>query len=211
MTLRLTRDSVKRILRWTQRILFTVAISLLAYAGFTLLHAWNFQRTERLRLEDLRTKSQAEEGAALREPSVAIPITLPPPAEGELIGQLDIPRLDLSVIVVAGTTRAILRRAAGHIVGTSMPGEPGGNIGISAHRDTFFRPLRNIQTDDLIKLATSVGEYRYRVVSTQVVKPNQVEVLDPVGSEVLTLVTCHPFYFVGSAPNRFIVHAKRVE
>jgi sortase A len=209
--LRLTRESLKRILRWTQRVLFTAAISLLAYAGFVLLDAWNFQRTERLRLEDLLTKRKAAKHTAPPQPSTTLAPTPRPPAEGELIGQLEIPRLDLSVIVVAGTTRAILRRAAGHIDGTSMPGEPGGNTGISAHRDTFFRPLRNIQTDDLIKLATSVGEYRYRVVSTQVVKPNQVEVLDPDGTEALTLVTCHPFYFVGSAPDRFIVRAKRVE
>mgnify|MGYP004701767989 CR=1 FL=1 len=211
MKLRLTRESLRRILRWTQRVLFTAAISLLAYAGFVLLDAWNFQRTERLRLEDLLTKRQAAKHTAPPQPSIALAPTPRPPAVGELIGQLEIPRLDLSVIVVAGTTKAILRRAAGHIDGTSMPGEPGGNTGISAHRDTFFRPLRNIRTDDLITLATSAGEYHYRVVSTKVVKPNQVEVLDPGATEVLTLVTCHPFYFVGSAPDRFIVRAERVD
>lgn len=211
MKLRLTRESLKGILRWTQRILFAAAISLLAYAGIVVLDAWNFQRTERLRLEELRTERQAVEDTAPAQPSTAVPAIPPPPAEGELVGQLEIPRLDLSVIVVAGTTKAILRRAAGQIAGTSMPGEPGGNIGISAHRDTFFRPLRNIRTDDLITLTTSAGEYRYRVVSIKVVKPNRVEVLDPDGTEALTLVTCHPFYFVGSAPNRFIVRANRVE
>jgi sortase A len=209
--LRLTRESFKLLLRWTQRILFAAAFCLLSYAGFILLDAWNFQRTERLRLEELRTEQQAAQDAAPPQISTTLPATPPPPTEGQLVGQLEIARLDLSVIVVAGTTKAILRRAAGHIAGTSMPGEPGGNIGISAHRDTFFRPLRNIRTDDLITLTTSVGEHRYRVESTKVVKPNQVEVLDPDGTEVLTLVTCHPFYFVGSAPNRFIVRAKRVE
>jgi sortase A len=102
-----------------------------------------------------------------------------------------------------------MRRAVGHIPGTALPGERG-NVGISGHRDTFFRPLRNIQRNDIIILTTLVSEYRYRVVSTRIVSPNDVAVLDQNGSETLTLVTCYPFYFVGSAPNRFIVRAERV-
>jgi sortase A len=81
---------------------------------------------------------------------------------------------------------------------------------LAGHRDTYFRPLRNIQQDDLITLTTLAGEFRYRVVSTKVVHPSEVSVLNPDGSEVLTLVTCYPFYFVGSAPSRFIVRAQRV-
>jgi len=90
-----------------------------------------------------------------------------------------------------------------------MPGQPG-NVGIAAHRDTFFRPLRNIQRDDVITLTTLSGEYRYRVVSTQVVSPSNVAVLNSDGNQILTLVTCYPFYFVGAAPSRFIVRAERV-
>jgi len=117
--------------------------------------------------------------------------------------------IGLSVMVIEGTGAKALRRAAGHIAGTALPGQPG-NIGISAHRDTFFRPLRNIRQDDIITLTTMGGEYRYRVVSTRVVNPSGVEVLGPSQTEVLTLVTCYPFYFVGSAPQRFIVRAERV-
>src|SRR6185369_4479665 len=73
----------------------------------------------------------------------------------------------------------------------------------------FFRPLRNIRQDDIITLTTMGGEYRYRVVATWVVNPSGVEVLGPSQTEVLTLVTCYPFYFVGSAPQRFIVRAER--
>jgi len=113
------------------------------------------------------------------------------------------------VMVVEGDDGKTLRRAAGHVPGTALPGQSG-NVGITAHRDTFFRPLRNIQLDDLITITTLQGEYRYRVVSTKVVNPEDVAVLDPSGGETLTLVTCHPFYFVGAAPNRFIVRAERV-
>jgi sortase A len=108
-----------------------------------------------------------------------------------------------------GTSSKTLRRAAGHIAGTSLPGQPG-NIGISGHRDTFFRPLRHIERNDLITLTTVSGEYRYRVLSTSVVGPDDVAVLEPGADEILTLVTCYPFYFVGPAPNRFIVRAQRV-
>ena len=102
-----------------------------------------------------------------------------------------------------------LRRAAGHISGTAFPGGPG-NVGIAAHRDTYFRPLRNVRKDDVITLTTAAAEYRYRVVSTQVVEPGDTSVLDSSGDEVLTLVTCYPFYFIGSAPRRFIVRAQRI-
>jgi len=134
-----------------------------------------------------------------------------PPAIGPngLIGRIEIQRLGVSVLVVEGTGVSALRRAAGHIAGTGLPGQTG-NIGIAAHRDTFFRPLRNVQRDDIITLTTLRGEYRYRVVSTKVVDPHDVAVLNPDGTEVLTLVTCYPFYFIGSAPNRFIVRAERM-
>jgi len=83
-------------------------------------------------------------------------------------------------------------------------------VGISAHRDTFFRPLRNIRQNDIITVTTLAGKYQYRVVSTQVVSPYNLTVLASNSQQILTLVTCYPFYFVGSAPNRFIVRAERV-
>jgi sortase A len=126
-----------------------------------------------------------------------------------LIGRIEIPRLGLSAIVAEGTDRTTLRRAVGHVPGTALPGQPG-NAGLTGHRDTFFRPLRNVLQNDIITVTTLGGEYRYRVVSTRVVKPTEVSVLQPTGNEILTLVTCHPFYFVGAAPNRFIVRAERV-
>jgi sortase A len=135
----------------------------------------------------------------------------PPIAANGLIGRLEIPGLGISAIVMEGTSGATLRRAIGHIAGTVMPGQAG-NIGLSAHRDTLFRPLRNIHRDDVITLTTLAGSFKYRVVSTRVVKPSALSVLDPGegNNESLTLVTCYPFYFVGPAPDRFIVRAERV-
>jgi sortase A len=197
------------ILRWTQRVLFAGAVSMLAYCGFVLTDTWIFQKAERRQLERLLADRREASGAARQNASRAKPSTSPPTVAGGLIGRIDIPRLGLTAIVVEGTSRTILRRAVGHIQGTPLPGQQG-NVGISGHRDTFFRPLRNIRLNDVITLTTLLGEYRYRVVSTQIVSPYDVAVLDPSRNEILTLVTCYPFYFVGSAPARFIVRAERV-
>jgi sortase A len=113
-------------------------------------------------------------------------------------------------MVVEGDDHRTLRRAVGHIPGTSLPGQAG-NTALTGHRDTFFRPLRNIRPDDIVTLTTLNGEYRYRVLSTQVVSPENVSVLEPGQNEILTLITCHPFYFVGAAPDRFIVRAERIQ
>ena len=115
----------------------------------------------------------------------------------------------LSVVVVEGVDRISLRRAAGHIPGTALPGEAG-NVGLAGHRDTFFRPLQDVKIDDEIQISTPTGNFKYQVVSLRIVDPENVGVLAPSGENVLTLVTCYPFYFVGPAPKRWIVRARQV-
>ncbi|MCI0418797.1 MAG: class D sortase [Acidobacteria bacterium] len=129
--------------------------------------------------------------------------TLPP------IGRLQIPAIDLSVIVLAGTDEWTLNRAAGHIEGTALPWELG-NTGIAGHRDSFFRGLRKISRNDRILLTTTRGVFQYRVEAVEIVDPTDVQVLKASLHPTLTLVTCYPFYFVGSAPKRFIVKAERL-
>jgi sortase A len=131
------------------------------------------------------------------------------PENGRLIGRLEIPRLGLSTVVLEGTDEVTLRRAAGHIPGTALPGRPG-NVGIAAHRDTFFRPLREIRKQDSILLTTLQGTRHYQVESIRIVFPQDVRVLKASGERILTLVTCYPFYFVGHAPRRFVVQAREV-
>jgi len=128
---------------------------------------------------------------------------------GDVIGELEIPRLHLSVVVFEGDDAGILRLGAGHIPDTALP--PGsGNIGIAAHRDTYFRPLRLIRVNDVIEMKTLAGESRYAVTETKVVRPSDIGVLARAPGRDLTLVTCYPFYYIGSAPERFIVHARKV-
>jgi len=126
-----------------------------------------------------------------------------------VIGRLDIPRLKLSVMVREGADEGTLRRAVGHIPGTALPGEAG-NVGVAGHRDTFFRPLKDVRIKDQIQFSTLKGNFRYKVESLRVVEPDNIGVLAPSGENVLTMVTCYPFYYVGPAPKRWIVRARQV-
>ncbi len=182
-------------LRLSQYALTVIGILILGYCVTVFLEARYFE-----------AKAARDFTAAL-EHKTAAPAA--PPANGSVIGQLQVPRLELSVMVVEGVSDGDLKLAAGHIPGTALPGQPG-NVGIAAHRDTFFRPLRNIRRNDAILLSTLQGAYSYRVVSTAVVRPEDTQVLNPIGHDRLTLVTCYPFNYVGSAPKRFIVWADRI-
>ena len=119
---------------------------------------------------------------------------------------LRIPKIRLEVPVLPGTDDRTLDRAVGHIEGTAKPGTDG-NLGIAGHRDGFFRGLKDVAPGDAMELDTFQGKDTYRVERTWVVNPEDVSVLDPTSTRTLTLVTCFPFYYVGSAPRRFIVRA----
>src|SRR5689334_22152478 len=198
---------------WVRWIFLAIAMISLGYVAYSYADAelfqayqnWQFDRAAhdpRPTAATIATKPMLLT-ASLREPS---PRAVAP---GAVLGRLEIARIGVSVIVAEGVDSRTLRRAVGHIPGTALPGEKG-NVAISGHRDTFFRPLKNIRRNDIITLVTVLGEYRYRVLSTKIVSPSDIAVLDPSANEMLTLVTCYPFYFVGSAPNRFIVRAERV-
>lgn len=202
------RRRKRPILQWARRLLFALSVVSLGYVVYSLLDARIFQAYESWRFSRASENSPA---APSVEPTI-LPVSSPPVpanaavASGSVLGRLEISRIGISVIIAEGTDGRTLRRAVGHIPGTALPGEPG-NIGISGHRDTFFRPLRNIRQDDEIILATLNGSDRYRVDTIQVVGPEDIEVLESTSGSVLTLVTCYPFYFVGPAPQRFIVRA----
>jgi sortase A len=128
---------------------------------------------------------------------------------GTPVAVLSIPKLGLDVPVFDGTGELVLNRGAGRIVGTARPGEAG-NVGIAAHRDGFFRGLKDVQVGDRIELAALRGTFVYTVDNIAVVKPSDVTVLKSRPQPSLTLVTCYPFYFVGDAPRRYVVQASLV-
>lgn len=124
----------------------------------------------------------------------------------EPLAVLSIPKIALEVPVFDGTNEIVLNKGAGRIAGTALPGEAG-NMGIAAHRDGFFRKLKDIHLGDQIKLATRDGTFVYAVKDIVIVPPTDVSVLHPLSRPALTLVTCYPFYYIGGAPQRYVVHA----
>jgi sortase A len=140
----------------------------------------------------------------------------PIPAEGSVVGRVSVERLNLSAMVRQGVSAKTLSEAVGHVPSTALPGQTG-NFAIAAHRDTLFRALKDIRIGDIVTFQSETGLYRYRVMATEIVNPTEVSVLRPDGGgliqrpgNLLTMITCYPFYYVGSAPKRFIVEARLV-
>jgi sortase A len=129
---------------------------------------------------------------------------------GTWIARLEAPSVELKATVLEGSDDVTLNRAAGHIEDTALPGERG-NLAIAAHRDTIFRPVRNLRLGDPLIVTTADRVYRYRVTQMRVVEPDDVGVLDGKDHATLTLVTCYPFTFIGHAPKRFVVSADLVK
>ena len=214
MRLVIAREPLGRILKWAQRALFACAVLFLGYCGFALADAWIFQRREsrdfdRL-LSDQRVVASGGAPQLFRQGFLKnSPKGAPAAATDGLIGRIKIPRLLLSAVVVEGIGRTTLRRVVGHIPGTALPGQPG-NVGLAGHRDTLFRPLKDLRIQDEIQFSTLRGDFKYVVESLIIVEPDNVAVLAPSQENELTLVTCYPFFYVGPAPRRFVVRARQV-
>lgn len=187
------------VLRWSRNILLIIGLLALGYVGFTLLDARLYQDEQAGRFEQALKEAKL---ARAKSPAIAV-------SEGSPLGRIEISAVGLTAMILEGTDEGTLQRAVGHIRDTPLPGQQG-NVALAGHRDTFFRELRKIRVNDEITLTTLNGSYRYRVDSTKVVKPEETEVLEDSDDDILTLVTCYPFDFLGSAPKRFIVRARRI-
>lgn len=200
--------------RWLQRAFLVLGLFLLMLWSGALLDSHAFQLVQ----------SQAFE-AALREAGPVPPVSAPrtaaavepdesgprDAAEPEaVLGRIVIPRLRITAMVAEGVDTRTLGRAVGHIPSTALPGRPG-NCGLAGHRDTFLRGLGKVRVDDVIRIVTLGGTYRYQVEWTEIVEPERVDVLDSTATRSLTLVTCYPFAYVGRAPHRFVVRARQLE
>ncbi len=190
-----TRGMVACALRTASGVLLLIGMVAVGYAAYAI--------------ESARTYQAAHERTFEATPPSAEPRVAEPPPEGSTLGRLQIPRLGLRVMVVQGDSPQILGRAVGHLPETTLPGEDG-NAALAGHRDTLFRPLRGVRPGDEITFETASRVVRYQVDWMLVVPPSSVEVLQSSGVRELTLITCFPFDFVGSAPNRFVVRAREV-
>ncbi|HVT58609.1 MAG TPA: class D sortase [Thermoanaerobaculia bacterium] len=214
----------QRLLLWLERLLLAVGLLCLSLVAYAVIDARWFAFREGRDFD--RTLAAARRHPAAWAPAGRPPAAQtdrletfrpaapsPPPAapllDGSVIGRIDIPRLGLSDLVLEGTGARTLRRGVGHIPETALPRQAG-NVGLAGHRDTAFRALQEIQPDDLITLQTADGVYPYMVDWTRIVAPEDVEVLESSSASQLTLVTCYPFSYIGSAPERFVVRAHLV-
>jgi sortase A len=207
------------LLRWSRNIFFIIGVLALGYYGYVLADARIFEAQQARQFE------QATKQFTLDTPSVNIPSPQLPAAVseveqtstsalgfdapgvlGSVLGRIEIKKIGLAAMLLEGIDHRSLRRAVGHIPSTALPGQPG-NVGIAGHRDTFFRGLRNIAKNDEITVTTIRGSYDYVVDFSEVVEPNDMNVLDPSSNSILTLVTCYPFWYVGPAPKRLVVRA----
>lgn len=168
--------------------------------GLGCLGMYAYETVEARRFQAEQTAAFEREVKAALKPSVV---------RGGLIGMLDVPRLQLSTPVIEGDDTRTLQRAVGHLSDTPMPWDAG-NSAFAGHRDGLFRPLKDVKVGDEIRFRTTRDEFRYRVTRTSIVMPDDLSVLAPQSDPAtLTLITCYPFYYVGSAPKRFVVHAAR--
>ena len=186
------------VLEW---VCATVGFVCLVWYSAVTFRAAQFQRSASVKLEQQRP---AEHPTIERPKSASTKR-----ADRALIGRLEIPRVNLSVMVVNGDDEATLQVAAGHLPDTPLPWELG-NSAVAGHRDSFFRPLSKIKLHDTMTLTTPHGQFHYAVSNVRVVEPNDLSVLAQNGRSALTLVTCYPFSYVGRAPKRFIVRADHV-
>ena len=189
-----------------KRLLLVSGCALVAGGAFALF-AYGYWQLDMLRVQ--REANQVTRNKRSAGPSSAPrTVVILPPHQGDVIGRIEIPRLRISAMVLEGTAPKTLRVAVGHISGTALPGIRG-NAALAAHRDTIFRPLQGVKAGDGIVMSTSYGEFRYVVNSIEIVNPTDVRVLRPTPDAELTLVTCYPFSYLGTAPQRFIVHARQ--
>jgi LPXTG-site transpeptidase (sortase) family protein len=211
MTNSLMKKQRKKVLVVLEYVFLLLGILALCYVAIVTIEARRYQSRAQQRL----INEEATVGAYRAGMTPALSST-PSPTPGRssfrqlremsLIGRLEIPRIHLSTVVAEGASARVLRKALGHVPGTALPGQYG-NIAIAGHRDTFFRHLGKLRSGDTINLITPNGRFRYAVERTEIVGPDDVGILQSGGDSSLTLVTCYPFYFVGPAPKRFIVHA----
>src|SRR3954453_1792019 len=173
------RSPVRTHWRWLEQLLWFTAAGLLGLSAFVLFEGKIYQLYLNSQFEEALNEQQltaVQHTPEFLKSASAIARSAPEP----YLGRLDIPRLDLSVMLLDGVDDSTLRFGLGHIPGTALPGH-GGNIGIAGQRDTFFRGLAKIRKDDEITVKTLQGDYRYIVDTVRIVNPEDIGVLDDPG------------------------------
>lgn len=207
--------------RFLQGALFGAGFLALGTSGLYCIHAAFYQHMQSRTFDAALRRAQESQGRVQQAGSGADTgwglADRPGPkrrsaplAPGAPVGRLEIPRLNISAMIGEGVDGSTLSVAIGHQTGSAFPGEPG-NVVLAAHRDSFFRGLKEISDGDMIHITTLDGSFDYEVIGQAIVNTERTDLLAPTSSPALTLVTCYPFHWIGQAPLRFIVRAKPVE
>jgi sortase A len=193
--------------RWAETTLLLCGIALLGDAGWKTARYYAFETDARWLLHaapqswKTEASTRPENGSLLGRPAFA--------GAPNVLGRLKIPRLGMSVLVLEGDDDAALSLGAGHLVGTAPIGGMGNTV-IAGHRDTAFRELRRIRLGDQISIEGEKTE-SYVVRTIQVVDPDDIQVLNSSKQRELTLLTCYPFTYLGSAPKRYVIRAEGIQ
>lgn len=202
-----------RPLAWSrlEKLLASLTLASLGFCAWAGLDAGLYQRIQGSRLDAiLRRAVGATAGSSKSEEQRMAAATRAEVRNSGLVGRLQIPRLGIEAIVAEGTDSRTLRRAVGHLPMSSLPGEAG-NVALAGHRDSFFDHLDRLHLGDRVRMTTPDGVFDYQVESKRVVRPEDGAVLSASDSPTLTLITCYPFRYVGSAPERFVVRARQLQ
>jgi len=188
-----------RLLQWA---LVLIGIACLAQYGWLSRRTTGIENANRTAVERILGGPDAKRP----EPSSVSPES---PGDSGFLGEIVIPRLGVSAAVRYGDDEEALDGSVGYLSDTALPGTEGNTV-LAGHRDRLFRALQHIRKDDEILIATRQDTFAYRVNRTFVVGPGDVWILQPVANVDLTLITCYPFTFIGHAPQRFVVRARKV-
>lgn len=190
------------------KLIFILSLCVMLYSAVQILKApaearealqtWEKKREEETPLPDSMRSNPAQQGGAN-----------PAYTEGEVIGEIYFPKLDKRVAILEGTGRAALKKGAGHDEGSAAIGSSGNSV-LAGHRDTVFRSLGDLEVSDIIELETADGKFTYEITGSRIVDAEARGAIKPSEEAVLTLITCYPFSYVGSAPDRYLLSAKLI-
>lgn len=188
-------------MRVTKIFAIIIVISGLVVLGFGLWQLWDIKQQERISLEAAKELVKEDKPKVKKEEFL--------PETGEASGLLVIPKINAELAIVEGTDPDNLEKGVGHYKGSFYP-EENGQIVLSGHRDTVFRKAGELELGDLLTMKMPYGEYTYEIVGTKIVSADDTSIITLQNSEEeLILTTCYPFIYVGDAPDRYIMYAKR--
>jgi sortase A len=191
--------------QWISLILVVMGCGLLGYVGGQY---WYMVHTQRQLEASWHAQASAKSMTNSAEGGGTSPVAAAA-VTGQPLIRLVIPKINLEAIVVEGTSFRQLIAGPGHLTDTAMPGETG-NAVITAHRDTFFRHIFDLQQGDQITVERNGRVFRYEVTGRKIVPPTDLSVVRPTPDAQLTLITCYPIYYIGPAPERLVVSSRLI-